>query len=183
MIQANPLVNGELCLRREINEVRDAVSQEQLPTFGIQFEADGIAGQLGQSHQLLPSFGPPCLAACSDRIRDPVGQQFVLFGPCAFLEVVGHVGICRLAGNSLAALPGEQDERKIGVILTDCLKEFAPIRCPKAAVVTRVGPRKRPRAGPRVGANRRVRIVRGLEPAVQNGQENVIRLARRDHDR
>jgi len=72
----------------------------------------------------LGPFALPSGAAPGHRVPDPVDQELVLFGAGLLLEVVGHPGRDGLARDPLAALPGEQDEREVGVLLADGLEEL-----------------------------------------------------------
>ena len=63
-----------------------------------------------------------------DGVRDAVGQDHEPLGVRAFLDVVGDAGAYRLAGHLLASLPGEEDERQVGVLLADRLEKLDAVR-------------------------------------------------------
>jgi len=62
-----------------------------------------------------------------DGVADPVCQQFVLFGTALLLEVVGRAARERVAGDCLAALAREEDEREAGVLASDRLEKVEPV--------------------------------------------------------
>ena len=60
-------------------------------------------------------------------VPDPVGEDGVGVRAGAFLEVVGDAGRHRLRRDLLAPLPGEEDERQVGVGLPDRLEELEAV--------------------------------------------------------
>ena len=73
-------------------------------------------------------------AVLRDGALDAIGQQRVLVGGAALLEVLGHAGGDGFARDLLAPLAGEEDERETRIPLADGLEEVQPVH-PRHIVV------------------------------------------------
>jgi len=128
-------------------------------------DLDGRLGELLEQHPEPPALlvEPRRRPGLIDGIGDAVRQQSVLFGAGLLLEVVGHPGRHRLAGDRLASLSGEEDERDVGVSPADRLEELQAVH-PRHVVVRDDAVERL--VGEPVERGRRLRLGRDRQPRV-----------------
>ena len=89
-----------------------------------------VVGNLGEDAvQQAALAGQFALASCVvDGVLDAVRQHLERLAVSALLDVVGDPGRDALARDALASLPGKEDERDVGVDLTDPPQEVDAVQ-------------------------------------------------------